>query len=75
MTFSLTGHDPIPNDGSGRVLITDIRLSTDDNDALLCRSERDNIGIPDWYLDPTEMSTNDDDRIAQVCASKTMLNG
>ena len=52
----------IPTDGSGRLLITDIRLhngqsSTSDEDALICRSS-ENIqmlrtfpGTGDWYLD------------------------
>ena len=72
VTFSLTGNDSIPTDGSGRVLITDIGPNVDDyennEDALICRSEIP-IGIPDdgvgdWYLHPTEMSTDHDtDRI------------
>ena len=53
----------IPTDGSGRLLITDIRLrngqsSTSDEDALICRSSKNvaelriSHGAGDWYLDP-----------------------
>ena len=70
MTFSLTGYDSIPIDGSGRVLITDINPTGDNNeDAIICHSEIDafttaaNNGDTNWYLDPTEMSTDDVDRI------------
>ena len=53
----------IPTGGSGRLLITDIRLrngqrSTSDEDALICRSSsnvaevRITHGAGDWYLDP-----------------------
>ena len=64
MTFSLTGYDSIPTDGSGRVLITDINPNGDNNeDALICLSEISNTTVGDWYLHPTEMSTNEDDRI------------
>ena len=66
MTFSLRG-DSIPNNGSGRVLITDINPNGDsDEDALICQSE---ISFPgnnpfgDWYLHSTELSTDDHDRI------------
>ena len=68
MTFSLRG-DSIPNDGSGRVLITDINPNVDgsNEDALICRSEIPTVtqgdGVGDWYLHPTEMSTDDGDRI------------
>ena len=53
----------IPTDGSGDLLITDIRLrngqsNTSDEDALICRSSEDIrtlrtiLGAGDWYLDP-----------------------
>ena len=53
----------IPTDGSGGLLITDIRLrngqrSTSDEDALICRSSRNvaelhtHHSFNDWYLDP-----------------------
>ena len=67
VTFSLTGYDSIPTDGSGRVLITDINPNGDNNeDALICRSGKPISSGGDWYLHPTEMSTdagdpNDDD--------------
>ena len=65
MTFSLRG-DSIPTDGSGRVLITHINPNGDnDEDALICRSEistfTSNSG--NWFLNPTESSTDDGDRI------------
>ena len=66
MTFSLRGNDSIPTDGSGRVLITDINSSGDNNeDALICRSEIDTFTseFGNWYLHPTEMSTDEGDRI------------
>ena len=60
MTFSLTGYDSIPTDGSGHVLITDINPNGDnDEDALICRSEIDTFTseFGNWFLNPTEMST------------------
>ena len=60
VTFSLRGNS-IPTDGSGRVRITDIR-DTNAN-ALVCRSGIPTTAGGNWYLHPTEMSTNDDDRI------------
>ena len=51
----------IPTDGSGRLLITDIRLHNEqssDEDALICRSSEDIrtlrtiLSAGDWYLDP-----------------------
>ena len=54
MTFSLRGVS-ISNDGTGRVVVTDI-LNTDDK-ALICRSERTTSEQGDWFLHPTEMST------------------
>ena len=66
MFFSLRGVS-IPNDGSGRVLITDINPNGDNNeDALICRSEipvSEISGVGDWYLHPTHMSTDEDNRI------------
>ena len=59
----------IPTDGSGRLLITDIRLrngqsSTSNEDALICRSSRGVAELRthhrfnDWYLDPELVETN-----------------
>ena len=58
----------IPTDGSGRLLITDIRLrngqrSASDEDALICRSSRGvselrtNKKNTDWYLDIEQVDT------------------
>ena len=69
MTFSLTGYDSIPTDGSGRVLITDINPDGDNNvDRLICRSEIDTFTSTDdsggnWFLNRTERSTDTGDRI------------
>ena len=60
MTFSLNGNS-IPNDGSGRVNITDI--GDTNGNALICRSEKAISSGGNWYLHPTEMSTDDSDRI------------
>ena len=58
----------IPTDGSGRLLITDIRLRngqriTSNEDALICRSSS-NVselrifhGAGDWYIDPEPVET------------------
>ena len=63
MTFSLNGNS-IPTDGSGRVNITDINPNGDNNeDALICRSGKATSSNGNWYLHPTEMSTDDGDRI------------
>ena len=58
----------IPTGGSGRLLITDIRLrngqsSTSNEDALICRSSRDVEELrdskmhTDWYLDSEQVET------------------
>ena len=70
MIFSLKGNYSIPTDGSGRILITDINLNGYNNgDALVCLSERSisgNADIGDWYIHPTQQSTDEDDRIANL---------
>ena len=69
VTFSLRGDDSIPTDGSGRVLITDINPTGDNNvDALICHSEIDTFTSNggNWFLLPTEMSIDDGDRIDPV---------
>ena len=60
MNFSLNGNS-IPNDGSGRVNITDIGATN--GNALICRSGKAISSDGNWYLHPTEMSTDDGDRI------------
>ena len=73
MTFSLTGYDSIPTDGSGRVLITDINPNEDNNvDALFCRSENVTSQLGNWYLNSNQQSTEDGDRIDPSRVSKTI---
>ena len=74
MTFSLRG-DSISTDGNARVLITDINPDGSNNeDALICTAEVAITGpvISNLYLDPTEMSTDSEDRIDPGRVSKTM---
>ena len=75
MTFSLDGNS-IPTDGSGRVLITDINPNGyNDEDTLNCTSEIvTGQGASNWFLHPTEMSTNGGYRIDPMRVSKTMLS-
>ena len=61
MTFSLRD-DSIPTNGSGRVLIT--AIGDTNGNALIFRSEIPTTAGGEWYLHPTEISTDDDDRIA-----------
>ena len=62
VTLSLRG-GPIPTDGSGRIVITDINPDRDnDEDALLCHSEM--LGLSDagnWFLHPTQQTTQHTD--------------
>ena len=63
MTFSLRSNS-IPTDGSGHVRVTDIYRTGDNNeDALICRSGKAISSSGNWYLHPTQMSTDDGDRI------------
>ena len=63
MILGLRG-DSIPNDGSGRIVITDINPDGDNNeDALICRSEMPTSVNVDWYLHPTQQTTDDSDRV------------
>ena len=63
VSFSLRGTS-IPTDGSVQVLISHINPNGEnDEDALICRSEIPISGIGNWYLHPTQMSIDDDDRI------------
>ena len=61
----LLNNIPIPTDGSGHILITDINSS--DTEALICQSSSVG-GRTDWYLDPEDenpTSTAEADRIHQ----------
>ena len=60
MTFSLRGNF-IPTDGSGRVRVTDI--GDTNGNALICRSGKAISSDGDWYLHPTQISTDGNDRI------------
>ena len=60
VTFSLRG-DSIPTDGSGHVRITDI--GDGNEDALICRSEMPTSMTGDWYLHPSQLTTDDDYKI------------
>ena len=70
MTFSLTGYDSIPTNGSGHVVITDI--SRNNMDALICRSENVTSQEGNWYLNSNQQSTDADDRIDPKRVSKTI---
>ena len=63
MSLSLSGRD-ISTDGSGRIDINDISFSNDRNNdrPLICQS---NVatGNGEWYLHPTEESTEEQDKI------------
>ena len=73
MTFSLTGYDSIPTDGSGRILITDINPNEqNDVDALICRSESVISQGGNWYLNSNQQSTDTGDRIDLTRVSKTI---
>ena len=63
MTFSLRGNS-IPTDGSGHVRVTTI--GDTNSNALVCRSGKAISSGGNWYLHPTEMSTDDGDRIESV---------
>ena len=65
MTFTLRDKS-IPTSGSGRVLITDINPSGENNVyALICRSELNtSLGYSNWFLDPwsTSLTSTDDEK-------------
>ena len=61
MTFSLNGNS-IPTDGSRHVCVTTI--GDNNEDVLICHSGKAISSGGNWYLHPTEMSTDDGDRIA-----------
>ena len=63
VTLSLRG-DPIPTDGSGRIVITDINPhGVNVEDALVCQSEMPTSATGDWYLHHTQLTTDDSDRV------------
>ena len=64
MTLSLRGYSSITTDGSGRIVITDINPDGDNNeDALLCQSELPVSVNGDWFLHPTQQTTDFNDRL------------
>ena len=63
MTLSLRDSS-IPNDGSGRIVITDINPDGNNDDvALFCQSQLSLSTGGNWYLHPTQQTTDDSDRI------------
>ena len=65
VTLNLRG-DPIPTDGSGRIVITDINPDGNpDNleDALICQSELSLNSGGNWFLHPTQQTTDASFRI------------
>ena len=58
VTLNLRG-GPIPTDGSGRIVITDINPDgVNDEDALLCHSEMVGLSkVGNWFLHPTQQTT------------------
>ena len=47
----------IPTDGSGRIVITDINPDGDNDMALICQSELSLSDGGDWFLHPTQQTT------------------
>ena len=63
MTLTLRGSS-ITTDGSGRIVITDINPDGDnDEDALICVSELPVSVSGEWYLHPTQQTTETSDRM------------
>ena len=65
MTLSLRGNS-IQTDGSGRIVITDINPDGNpDNhsNALICQSDRSLSTGGDWYLHPTQQTTDMSHRV------------
>ena len=62
LSFSLVGYaTTIPTDGSGRILITDI--GTDNDNALICRTNTPNPGHGNYYLHPSMVTISEGDWI------------
>ena len=58
------GYSSIPNDASGRILITNIGFNNQPKDqALVCRSNTTNTTGSQFYLHPSMQSTNPSDRV------------
>ena len=63
MFLTLRG-DPIPTDGSGRIVITDINPDgVNDEDALFCQSELTLSVNADWFLHSTQQTIHDSDKV------------
>ena len=65
VTLSLRG-GPILTDGSGRIVITDINPDGNPNnleDALFCQSDEPTSVSGNWYLHPTQQTTDNSNRI------------
>ena len=64
VTLHLIGYNSISTGGNGRIVITDINPDGDnDEDALICQSELALSDVGNWYLHPTQQTTDDSDRI------------
>ena len=72
MTFSLNGIS-IPTDGSGRIRVT--AIGDNNEDALICRSGKAISSIGNWYLHPTEMSTDDGDPNNPIDSGDRIVSG
>ena len=57
---------PITTDGSGRIVITDINPDGNIEDALICQSELALSTGGNWFLHPTQQTTDDGDRIGNA---------
>ena len=64
LSLTLLGYTNIPTDGSGRILISDIRGG--DTGSLICQSSEDYEGggyQSEWYRHPTSLTTDTNNRI------------
>ena len=61
------GYTNIPNDGSGRILITDIGFDNQPNDqSLICMTNITTSGNGDYYQHRTMVTTSEGDRIGNT---------